>query len=79
MLACSVRITINDISPQKAKAVKRALEPDNVNFPENLSLQMENVDNKLVFIFQGQDNMKKLIATIDEVLEHIQVALKVIE
>lgn len=79
MLACSVRITINNISPQKAKAVKRALEPDNVNFPENLSLQMENVDNKLVFIFQGQDNMKKLIATIDEVLEHIQVALKVIE
>ncbi len=79
MLACSVRITINDISPQKAKAVKSALEPDNVNFPENLSLQMENVDNKLVFIFQGQDNMKKLIATIDEVLEHIQVALKVIE
>ena len=79
MLACSVRITINNISPQKAKAVKRALEPDNVNFPENLSLQMENVDNKLVFIFQGQDNMKKLISTIDEVLEHIQVALKVIE
>lgn len=79
MLACNVRVTIHNISPQKAKAVKSALAPDNVNFPENLSLQMENVDNKLVFIFQGQDNMKKLIATIDEVLEHVQVALKVIE
>lgn len=79
MLACNVRVTIHNISPQKAKAVKSALEPDNVNFPENLSLEMENVDNKLVFIFQSQDNMKKLIATIDEVLEHVQVALKVIE
>lgn len=79
MLACKVRVTINNISAQKAQAVKNALEPDNVNFPENLSLQIENVDDKLVFIFQGQDNMKKLIATIDEVLEHVQVSLKVIE
>jgi tRNA threonylcarbamoyladenosine modification (KEOPS) complex Pcc1 subunit len=79
MLACKVKITINNISAQKAQAVKSALEPDNVNFPENLSLQIENVDNKLVFIFQGQDNMKKMVATIDEVLEHVQVSLKVIE
>jgi len=56
-----------------------ALEPDNVDFPENLTLEVENVDNKLVFNFQSQGNMKKLIATVDEVLEHVQVALKVIE
>jgi hypothetical protein len=56
-----------------------ALEPDNVNFPENLTLQVENVDNKLVFNFQSQGNMKKLIATVDEVLEHVQLALKVIK
>ena len=79
MLACKVKVTINNISAQKAQGVKSALEPDNVDFPENLSLQIENVDNKLVFIFQGQDNMKKMIATIDEVLEHVQVSLKVIE
>jgi len=51
----------------------------NVDFPENLTLQVENVDNKLVLIFQSQGNMKKLIATVDEVLEHVQIALKVIE
>ncbi|MBM3910736.1 MAG: hypothetical protein FJ356_03710 [Thaumarchaeota archaeon] len=79
MLTCKVKVIINNISAQKAQAVKSALEPDNVNFPEKISLQIENVDNKLVFIFQGQDNMKKLIATIDEVLEHVQVSLKVIE
>ncbi len=60
-------------------AVQKALEPDNVNFPENLTLEIENVDNKLVFHFEGQNNMKSLIATVDEVLEHVQVALKVIE
>ena len=50
-----------------------------MNFPENLTLKVENIDNKLVFNFQSQGNMKKLIATVDEVLEHIQVSLKVIE
>jgi len=44
-----------------------------------LTLEIENIDNKLVFNFHGQDNMKTLVATIDEVLEHVQVALKVIE
>jgi tRNA threonylcarbamoyladenosine modification (KEOPS) complex Pcc1 subunit len=78
-LTCKVQITLNNISEKKAQTVRQALEPDNVNFPENLTLQVENIDNKLVFNFQSQGNMKKLIATVDEVLEHVQVALKVIE
>ena len=78
-LTCKVQVTLNNISEKKAKTVQQALEPDNVNFPENLTLKVENIDNKLVFNFQSQGNMKKLIATVDEVLEHVQVALKVIE
>jgi len=78
-LTCKVQITLNNISDKKAQTVRQALEPDNVNFPENLTLKVENIDNKLVFNFQSQGNMKKLIATVDEVLEHVQVALKVIE
>ncbi len=78
-LKCKVEVTINNISDKKREAVRKALEPDNIKFPKNLTLQVENVDNKLVFNFQSQDTMKQLIATVDEVLEHIQVALKVIE
>jgi len=44
-----------------------------------LSLYVENIDNKLVFNFESKENMKQLVGTVDEVLEHIQVALKVIE
>jgi tRNA threonylcarbamoyladenosine modification (KEOPS) complex Pcc1 subunit len=76
---CKVQVTLNNITEKKAQTVRKALEPDNVDFPENLTLKVENVDNKLVFNFQSQGNMKKLIATVDEVLEHIQVSLKVIE
>ncbi len=78
-LKCQVQVVLNNISKEKAETVKNALEPDNVNFPEGLSLYVENIDNKLVFNFESKDNMKQLIATIDEVLEHVQVALKVIE
>jgi len=78
-LTCKVQITLNNISEKKAQTVRQALEPDNIDFPENLTLKVENIDNKLVFDFQSQGSMKKLIATVDEVLEHVQVALKVIE
>ncbi len=78
-LKCQIQIVLNNISKEKAETVKNALEPDNVNFPEGLSLYVENIDNKLVFNFESKDNMKQLIGTIDEVLEHVQIALKVIE
>ena len=78
-LNCQVQIILNDLSKEKAQTVKEALDPDNVNFPKGLSLIVENIDNKVVFNFQSEDSMKKLIGTIDEVLAHVQVALKVIE
>jgi hypothetical protein len=74
-----VQITLNSISKKKAETVKKALEPDNVNFPKGLSLYVENIDSKLIFNFESKKNMKQLVGTVDEVLEHIQVALKVIE
>ena len=78
-LTCQVQVVLDDISKEKAETVQKALEPDNVDFPEGLSLDVENVDNKLIFNFKSRKNMKQLVGTIDEVLEHIQVALKVIE
>jgi len=78
-LTCQVQISLNNISKEKAETVKKALEPDNVDFPEGLSLYVENIDNKLVFNFESKKNMKQLIGTVDEILEHVQVVLKVIE
>ena len=78
-LTCQVQVIISNISQAKAETVKKALEPDNVNFPKGLNLYVENIDSKLVFNFESKENMKHLVGTVDEVLEHIQVALKVIE
>ena len=76
---CKVEIIINNISDEKAKVVKKSLEPDNTDFPDGLSLKVEKIDKKLVFSFSNSGNMGKLISTVDEVLEHANLALELIK
>jgi len=76
-LECKVQVFLNNITPQKSDSIRKALTPDNIDFPENLSMKIENVNNSLVFTFQGKGNIRTLISTIDEVLEHAQVVLRV--
>ncbi len=78
-LTCKIQISLNRLSDEKAIAVKKALEPDNIDFPKDLSLKIENLGDQLVVSFKNRGDTKKLISTVDEVLEHIQLALKVIE
>ena len=42
---CTVEITVNNISDDKAKAVEKSLAPDNINFPDDLSMKVEKIDN----------------------------------
>jgi len=49
-LMSKVQVTLNNISKKKAATIKKALEPDNVNFPNGLSLEINNVDNNLFLI-----------------------------
>ena len=51
-LTCQVQIILNNLSKEKAQTVKKALDPDNVNFPKGLSLEVKNIDNKVVFNFE---------------------------
>ena len=78
-LTCKIQITLNNLSAEKAVTIKKALEPDNIDFPKDLSLEIENLGDQLVVSFKNRGDTKKLISTVDEVLEHIQLALKVIE
>ena len=78
-LTCKIQIALNSLSSEKAIAIKKALEPDNIDFPKDLSLEIENLGDQLVVSFKNRGDTKKLISTVDEVLEHIQLALKVIE
>ena len=76
-LECKVQVFLNNVSPQKVETIRRALEPDNVDFPENLSFKITEEQSRIIFTFEGKGNIQTLISTIDEVLEQTQVILKV--
>jgi tRNA threonylcarbamoyladenosine modification (KEOPS) complex Pcc1 subunit len=76
---CQIEIAINNISKDKAKVIEKALEPDNVNFPQGLSLEIKEKENQLLFSFSSEGDLKKLIATVDEVLEHVNLSMEVIK
>ena len=76
---CQIEIVINNISKDKAKVIEKALEPDNVNFPQGLSLEIKEKENQLLFSFSSEGDLKKLISTVDEVLEHVNLSMEVIK
>jgi hypothetical protein len=76
-LKCKVQVSLNNLSEKRIEVVRKSLEPDNVDFPENLSFIIEKDGTSLVFTFEGKGNIRTLISTIDEVLEQTQVILRV--
>ena len=76
-LECKIEVFLNNLSEKRVESIRKSLEPDNVDFPENLSFRIEKQDSTLVFIFEGKGDIRTLISTIDEVLEQTQVVLKV--
>ena len=76
---CQIEIVINNISKDKAKVIEKALEPDNVDFPQGLSLEIKEKENQLLFSFSSEGDLKKLISTVDEVLEHVNLSMEVIK
>ena len=60
-------------------AIMKALIPDNVNFPKGLSMEMfSNNNNTLLIKFFCNIKIETLINTVDEVLNLISLAKKVI-
>ena len=74
-----VHIEIMLSGKSELRAIKSALVPDNVNFPKGLSMQMSSRDNILVLEFLSKAGINTLLNTIDEVLEHMSIARKVID
>ena len=76
---CQIEIVISNISKDKAKVIEKALEPDNVDFPQGLSLEINEKENQLVFNFSNEGDLKKLISTVDEVFEHVNLSMEIIK
>jgi hypothetical protein len=72
-------IEIKFSSNAEMNAIMKALIPDNVNFPKGLSMRMFYKRNNILFLeFFCKVGIGTLLNTIDEVLDHISIAKKVI-
>lgn len=62
----------------EAKATKNALIPDNVNFPKGLSMKIFSRGSTLTIELKGNNvPVATIVSTLDEILEHISIAKKV--
>jgi hypothetical protein len=65
-------------SMAEAKATVKALIPDNINFPKGLSLKVFSRGSIVAIELTGKNvPAATLLSTLDEILEHISVAKKV--
>lgn len=66
-------------SMAEAKATVKALIPDNINFPKGLSLKVFSRGSTVAIELTGKNvPAATLLSTLDEILEHISLAKKVI-
>ena len=75
----SVNLQLSFVKKKQLLALLRSLIADNVDYPDGLSMEMfTDRDNTLVIQLSSDRGFRTLISTIDELLEHIDIASKVI-
>ena len=72
-------IELKFLKQSETEAILKAIIPDNINFPKGLSMDMQLKDDTSIFIkFSSNTEIRTLINTVDEVLQDISLAEKVI-
>jgi tRNA threonylcarbamoyladenosine modification (KEOPS) complex Pcc1 subunit len=74
----SVYIEVEFSKVTERDSILNTLLPDNVNFPDDFSMEM-SVNNKSLIINISSTKIDTMINTIDEILRHIHLAKKVID
>ncbi|HXX96358.1 MAG TPA: KEOPS complex subunit Pcc1 [Candidatus Bathyarchaeia archaeon] len=76
----SVLIQIRFSEKNEMYAVLRSLIPDNINFPMGLSMEISPREKEKELLLRIHCNIgfETLLNTLDELLEHVSIAQKVI-
>ena len=79
LLEVTLIIELKFSKQSETEAILKALIPDNINFPEGLSMDLSSKDSTTIYIkFSSSTEIGTLINTVDEVLQDISLAKKVI-
>ena len=74
----SVKIEVSFSTNKERDSIMKTLLPDNINFPKGIYVEMSR-NKKSLIIDISSTNISTLINTIDELLNHIKIAKKVID
>ena len=72
-----MKLELQFSSPKERKSIMKALQPDNINFPHGLVLEMHDNDEHLEIEIESS-KIETVTNTIDEILQHISIAREVI-
>lgn len=70
-------LTLRFREPGEAELAARAVAPDNHPLPPGLKLEMFRDGERLVFRIESERNVSSLLATLDDILSMVRLALKV--
>lgn len=73
-----VKLDVKVADEKTAGAVRDSLLPDNVAIPEEMSVKVDVKGKMVVVEVSSTGRWETLISTVDELLEHIQLAGSVI-
>tara|TARA_B100000315_G_C14034417_1_gene344668 strand:+ start:243 stop:491 length:249 start_codon:yes stop_codon:yes gene_type:complete len=73
-----IKLGVDSTDKDTAKAIHESLLPDNVSIPKGLSVKMCLEGSQLLVDVSSKGEWDTLISTIDEIVEHIQLACSVI-
>ncbi len=72
MLRVEIRSELKLLDRKLAETILKSLEPDNIDIPQGISLNVEIIDDKLVIkISCVQEKILSCRSTLDEILMHI--------
>ncbi len=75
-------IIISGIDPHLAEAIRKTLEPDNIGVPEGISIKIMEEEDKIRIIVEYMGSPRNILTlrnTVDDLLEHLNIAVKAIE
>ena len=78
MLRIEAKIVLQYEDERKAEAIARAVSPDNVEYPDKLSIETFNENCHVLTLINCKGEIGTFIATVDDLLRCIVLAEKTV-
>jgi tRNA threonylcarbamoyladenosine modification (KEOPS) complex Pcc1 subunit len=72
----TLSLTLESKNKKMISAVFKALKPDNVSIPKEISFHFDLVGDKIILITSSEEDFETLISTVREVLNNMGLCIQ---